>query len=302
MVTKIANSETVVAPAPVSEGAEVAHVDLANAELATILEAWQTATDRLQETHQRLQHEVARLTNELEKKNNELARKNRLADLGQVAAHVAHEVRNELVPLTLYLSLLKRRQSEDVDSLSLITRIETGFTAVESTVNDMLNFTADRVPSCQSLSVTEIVSDICESLSPQLTAQSIQTEIDIPVDTTVDADPDMLRRGVLNLVLNALDVMPGGGDLTICGCLGKDGFELEIADTGPGLSDEVSKQLFEPFFTTKSTGSGLGLAIVNRIAAAHGGELSAANCPQGGAAFTLSLPGNTSSPGNSEAA
>ena len=267
-----------------------ATTDLENAELATILQAWQTATDRLQETHGRLQREVSRLSDELEVKNRELARKNRLADLGQVAAHVAHEVRNELVPLTLYLSLLKRRQRDCPESLSLIARIETGLTAVESTVNDMLNFTADRLPSRKPLSVTQVVGDVCDSLSPQLSAHSIQTEIDIPPETTVQADPDMLRRGVLNLILNAIDVMPGGGDLSICGCVAKDNFELEIADSGPGLAEDVANQLFEPFFTTKSNGSGLGLAIVNRIAEAHGGGISAANCPQGGAAFTLSLP------------
>ena len=75
--------------------------------LAALLSAWQTATDRLQQTHQILREEVKRLTDELEIKNRELARKNRLADLGQMAAHVAHEVRNSLVPMTLYLSLLR---------------------------------------------------------------------------------------------------------------------------------------------------------------------------------------------------
>ena len=74
---------------------------------------------------------------------------------------------------------------------------------------------------------------------------------------------------------------------------GSDAVELEIADTGPGLSDEVSRRAFEPFFTTKSTGTGLGLAIVDRVAEVHGGEVLATNCPEGGAAFTIRIPRNS---------
>ena len=68
------------------------------------------------------------------------------------------------------------------------------------------------------------------------------------------------------------------------------GFELEIADSGPGLRDDVRRRMFEPFFTTKSSGTGLGLAIVGRIAEVHGGQITACNCPEGGAAFTLQIP------------
>ena len=81
-------------------------------ELHAVLAAWHSATDRLQQTHEVLRREVRRLTEELEVKNRELARKNRLADLGQMASHVAHEVRNSLVPITLYLSLLRRQLAE----------------------------------------------------------------------------------------------------------------------------------------------------------------------------------------------
>src|SRR5580704_9779491 len=85
----------------------------ASADLQTILAAWHTATLRLEQTHNALREEVQQLTAELEVKNRELARKNRLADLGQMASHVAHEVRNNLVPVTLYLSLLRRRLTSD---------------------------------------------------------------------------------------------------------------------------------------------------------------------------------------------
>ena len=81
----------------------------------------------------------------------------------------------------------------------------------------------------------------------------------------VTADRDMLRRAVLNLVLNAVDAMPEGGELVVTSYDGRGGFELEIADSGPGLSDEQLQKAFDPFFTTKSTGTGLGLSIVQRL-------------------------------------
>src|SRR5262245_6141706 len=112
------------------------------ADLQIILAAWNEATDRLQRTHEALQAEVRRLSDELEVKNRELARRNRLADLGQMASHVAHEVRNGLVPLKLYLSLLKRRVRDDANSSEIVGNVEAGFSALEVIVSDLLNFSA----------------------------------------------------------------------------------------------------------------------------------------------------------------
>jgi signal transduction histidine kinase len=118
----------------------------------------------------------------------------------------------------------------------------------------------------------------------------VVTTLDIPAGLRVWADRDMLRRAILNLSLNALDAMPDGGDLVFTGFAGAQGFELEVADSGEGLSTEVQRRAFEPFFSTKSGGTGLGLAIVCRIAESHGGSVTAANCAEGGAAFTIRIP------------
>jgi signal transduction histidine kinase len=259
-------------------------------DLETVLSAWHTATLRLEQTHDMLREEVRRLTDELEAKNRELARKSRLADLGQMAAHVAHEVRNNLVPVTLYMSLLRRRISENSGDIDILDKITAGFTSLEATVNDLLHFTSDREPCWQTFSLGKLVEDIYASLEPQFQAQSIQIEIDVPKNQFIAADQQMLRRAVLNLMLNALDAMPEGGTLTVTSYCGPNGIELEIADSGPGLSEDAMDKAFEPFYTTKSGGTGLGLAIVARIAEVHGGNVRAANCPEGGAAFTLTIP------------
>lgn len=259
-------------------------------DLQTVLAAWHGATVRLQQTHEALRAEVCRLTDELERKNRELARKNRLADLGQMAAHVAHEVRNNLMPVKLYLSLLRRRLAGQQPHLEVLEKVESGFLALEATVNDLLSFTADRDPLWEVVPLRRLIEEVLDSVGPQLAAQGVDAQIDVPKHVYLTADRDMLRRAALNLVLNSLDAMPSGGRIVVTSYVGRSGVELEFADSGPGLSDEVRRRAFEPFFTTKSAGTGLGLAIVYRVAELHGGTVSAANCPDGGAAFTLRFP------------
>ncbi|QDU26978.1 Sensor protein ZraS [Anatilimnocola aggregata] len=269
-------------------------------DLQTILAAWNEATDRLQHTHEALQAEVRRLSDELEDKNRELARRNRLADLGQMASHVAHEVRNGLVPLKLYLSLLRRRIRDDAEGIEIVGNVDAGFRALEVIVSDLLHFSAHRDPKLQLLSPGALAHDLCQSLQPQFVAQGIEAIVEAPLDLTTTADPDMLRRALLNLILNAVDAMPQGGQLHVTARTTPLGIEIEVADNGPGLQDDALARLFEPFFTTKSTGTGLGLAIVERIAEAHGGQVLAANCPKGGAAFTFCLPHRPLTPSPTE--
>jgi len=186
----------------------------ADADLQAVLTAWNAATVQLEQTHEALRGEVRRLTDELEEKNRELARKNRLADLGRMAAHVAHEVRNNLVPVNLYLSLLKRHIAGDGENLAVLAKIESGFAALETTVHDLLNFTSDREPQAVRFLLRDLVDDIHASLAPQVSAQAIEVKTDVPVELAVSGDRDMLRRAALNLTLNALDAMPDGGILT----------------------------------------------------------------------------------------
>lgn len=273
---------------PVPAGSEEAPTPAL--ELSTLLAAWNDATGRLEATHASLQEEVARLNGELELKNRELNRRNRLADLGQMASHVAHEVKNSLVPVTLYLSLLRRRLADDAPGLEILSQVEAGFTSLNATVNDLLSFTAHRQPHRRGFLVNELAEEIIESVAPQLRAQGVEVELDIPPHSLLDADREMIRRAILNLVLNALDAMPEGGELVITAYDGPRAFELEVADSGPGLPDGDKARLFEPFYSTKPTGTGLGLAIVSHIAEAHGGKVTAINCPEGGAAFTLRIP------------
>lgn len=259
-------------------------------DVQSLLAAWHSATVRLEQTHQALRDEVRLLTDELEAKNRELARKNRLEDLGRMAAHVAHEVRNNLVPVTLYLSLLRRRIVGDAQAVGVLDKVEAGFLALDATVNDLLQFTSDRDPQVETLRLDALLDELAGAVAPQLDAQGIELVSDIPPGLTLSADRHMLRRALFNLLLNALDVLPTGGAIVVTATPCHDGVEIEVADTGPGMSDEVRTRAFEPFFTTKTGGTGLGLAIVYRAAEVHQGCVRAMNCPDGGAAVSLWLP------------
>ena len=259
-------------------------------DLRAVLDAWTAATERLEQTHQALQAEVQRLTRELEIKNRELARKNRLADLGLMASHVAHEVRNHLVPVGLYLNLLRRRLASDPQGLEIVEKLETAFRALDNMVADLLHFTRDREPKLQPVCLRQLVEEVLSGLRTQCEAQKIHTRLQIPQELNVLADADMLRRAVLNLLLNSLDVMPDGGTITIS-ALSADGMvELAVADTGPGIPEDALPKVFEPFFTTKEGGTGLGLTIVMRIAEAHHGRVIAENPPGGGACIRIQWP------------
>ena len=157
-------------------------------------------------------------------------------------------------------------------------------------MNDLLQFTSDRQPLFRWFALKPLVEEVVDSVRPQLDAQGIDVMCDVPQGTQIPADRDMLRRALLNLVFNAMEVMSDGGSLDLSAYDNGSGVELEVADSGPGLNDHTRRHLFEPFFTTKAGGTGLGLTIVERIVEAHGGMIQAMNCPQGGAAFILVFP------------
>lgn len=264
--------------------------ELRDVDLETILSAWQTATDRLQQTHELLRTEISRLSDELEAKNVELARQNRLADIGRMASHVAHEVRNSLMPLTLYLSLLQRQVQDEPKTRKLVEQIQSGFVGLETTVSDLLSFTTDRDPKREQVALRTLIEELVESLAPQLRSQGIEVDIQVVGEETIFADLNMLRRALLNLILNAIDVMKEGGELTLRSETQGNDCLIQVLDRGTGIPQDVLDRVCDPFFTTKSEGTGLGLAIVERTATAHQGEVLIANREDGGASITLRIP------------
>ncbi|MBL8889772.1 MAG: hypothetical protein JNL67_07315 [Planctomycetaceae bacterium] len=265
--------------------------------LESVLEIWQSTTARLEQTHLTLQAEVRRLTAELEEKNRQLAKKNRLADLGQMAGHVAHEVRNHLVPLTLYLSLLRRQQTASSSastsgftSLQLLDKIDTNLNSMRTMVHDLLNFTANRQPQWTTFHLGGLIDELMDEIRSQCSAHGIRLSSQVAPQVTLSADIDMVRSAIRNLLLNAVDALADGGTLTVDAQRDGQALRIDVVDDGPGIPPELQARLFDPFFTTKATGTGLGLSIVERIMESHAGVVRVQTRVPQGTCFSLYFP------------
>lgn len=139
---------------------------------------------------------------------------------------------------------------------------------------EILKFTSQRAPQCRWVGVRQLIEDALRSLAAGLEAQHISVKLDVPTGELAWLDREMLHRAVTTLARRALDGMRRGGDLVVTSYSFPDEFELEIADSGPGLSEAA----------------GAGIAAVRRIVGAHGGSVLERNCPEGGAAFMLKFP------------
>jgi signal transduction histidine kinase len=144
--------------------------------------------------------------------------------------------------------------------------------------------------SWESFTVRELVEEVVASLASRLAAQAVEVFLDVPASHRLFGDRKLLGRAVENLVINALESMPRGGSLVATSAAEPHAMELEIADTGPAMSDGERGDVFDLMPAEQRGSSGWGLAVVRRIAEMHGGRVSAANCPDSGVALTLHIP------------
>lgn len=215
-----------------------------------------------------------------------------LAEVGQVAAGMAHELRN---PLTA-IKMLVQANREDIESQGLPSEdlrvIETEIRRMEDRLNVFIDFARPPRPERRVLDLRSVVDQTLSLLGGRARKQRVALRFEPPgAPVEVEADGEQLRQLLVNLALNALDVMPRGGVLEVAvGPVADGHVEVAVLDTGPGIPRRHLPRLYEPFFTSKETGLGLGLVVSQRIAHDHGGTLAAANRPQGGARFVLRLP------------
>jgi len=262
-------------------------------DLATIIRAYYDVTERLKQSHDMLGREIYRLREELAAKNRELQRRERLAALGEMAAGVAHEIRNPLGGIGLYVSLLARELADRPDQLDLVRRMAVGVRSLESVVGDILMFAGEGKPDCREVSLGVILDSVLTHTAGRTEAQGATIDVQPDLEgVTLCCDAGQVERALLNLILNALDAAGDRGHVWVRGGDGRDGmFSLVVEDDGPGIDPAFVDRIFHPFFTTKAGGTGLGLAIVHRIAEAHGGNVVAGQRDDGdGAAMVLSLP------------
>jgi signal transduction histidine kinase len=264
-------------------------------ELGAIIGAYNSVTEQLKQSHERLRGEVERMREELVRKNRQLRRRERLAALGEMAAGVAHEIRNPLGGIQMFASLLRRDLADRPDSLRLVERIIQGVGSLESIVTDILEFSRPMEPQPARVNLGMLAREVIELAAARSGDGAVPIEIeDGAAEVELITDGRLLQRAVLNLVFNAVDATAAakrGGKVTIHGRSGRrEQVLISVSDEGAGIPAEMMDRIFNPFFTTKSNGTGLGLAIVHQTVETLGGTIQAANRQGGGATFTLTLP------------
>jgi signal transduction histidine kinase len=222
----------------------------------------------------------------------------KMAQLGLLTATVAHEIRNPLGSVRTSAFVLKRKfANKQPDAMPLIDRIENGITRCDDIISQLLDYARSREISKQEMALDDWIVKIATEQAEHL-PESISLECDLALDQmTVPIDADRLQRVLVNLISNAAEAIGTQNDgtsraekITISSYMRGSMVEISVADTGPGIPDDLKDKILQPLFTTKSFGTGLGLSASVNIVEKHGGTLSYENAEGGGAIFRFTLP------------
>lgn len=216
----------------------------------------------------------------------QVALKRNLESLGEMSAGLAHEFKNAIATLQGYAQLLQSlelNEKAQTATASLLNEVRN----LSSMVTAFLNFARPQPLQVDDVQLKELIEECAAELKPLLDELGVKLEIDAS-ERIVRADERMLRQALINLLRNAAEAIPEHGSEK--SVFVKIDNEIEIRDTGTGIPPAQLPKIFIPFFTTKPKGHGIGLALTHRIVTDHGGTLTAANAPEGGAVFTIKLP------------
>ncbi|HXV79381.1 MAG TPA: ATP-binding protein, partial [Candidatus Binatia bacterium] len=226
----------------------------------------------------------------------EVLHRERLSALGNLAATVAHEIRNPLNAISMGLQRIKVefQPNDDQEQYSRVTELMLGEVhRLNSIVEQFLSLARPLEIKPEALRVADVLNEIATLVEGEAQQSKVQIRVVAPLTLPpLKADREYLRQTLLNLILNGLQAMPEGGTLTLEANTSNGNFLISVTDTGTGIAPENRRRIFEPYFTTKAKGSGLGLAIARRIIEAHGGKITVTNEAGGGCRFLISLPIN----------
>lgn len=216
----------------------------------------------------------------------------RIESLGGIVNKIVHDIRNPLGSIELITSLLRKELNNDSDKQRLIDHVIYGVKNIDNILSNLLHFTTIPRPKFRMVSIDDVLNKCLDVLSYTIIKHQITVIRDIPPDIRILCDETLMRQVFVNLFLNSLQAISTGGVLSIIVSEDKVkcGVEINIKDSGSGISPEYIDRIFDPFFTTKNKGTGLGLTIVHNIIKVHGGSVRVHSKLEEGTTFIIRLP------------
>ena len=242
-----------------------------------------------QDSERTARHLVA-LNKQLEASVEHLKRADRLSAVGELSAGLAHEIRNPIASIEGAIDVLER-DAEDVEKREeFLGIIKKECRRVSRLLSDLLDFGRPREPQLRTVSVSEIIDSVVTLANPIAERQGVRLITSLSAESAVQVDPVQMQQVVLNLTLNAIQAMPGGGSVTLSSSAEESTVKVDVRDEGVGIPPEDFDKVFDPFYTTKERGIGLGLSVAHQIVKTHGGTIKLFRNPSAGMTFRIVLP------------
>lgn len=246
--------------------------------------AWYLVS-QLQENQRQLSGTLA----DLQTTRAQLINEEKLAAVGRLASGIAHEIRN---PVAMIVSALSTATDaftigSEREEMFGIARRQAG--RLEALTNDFLTYAKPTVPTRSPVRLSDLVGSVVSVSNVRAAERGIEVTGELEDDQAIPVDASQIEGALLNLCLNAMDAISGGGTIAITASLESGSLRMDVANSGPAISAANMDRIFEPFFTTKPAGTGLGLAIARSVAKAHGGDLWVSSNEDGHVVFTMTL-------------
>ena len=241
---------------------------------------------------QQMEEKIQTTTADLRKTEAQLIRSEKLAALGQLAAGIAHEIRNPLTSINILINSIREKKTDEISYQEDLGVIEEEIHRINEIVEQFLRFARPAPPLLKKTEIVSLFEEILQLLRPQLERQKISVQKDLRTLPPMTIDQEQMKQVILNLLMNAMQAMPKGGRLKLGGQVSEDDqwVQLFVQDSGIGIPPEDINKLFDPFFSAREGGIGLGLSIAHRIIDQHHGRIEVESTPGKGTFFMIWLP------------
>ncbi len=221
----------------------------------------------------------------------EMSRAEHLATLGELAAGLAHEIRNPLAGIAGVVDVMGKELPPDSPSRAVMGDVQKEVIHIQNILNDLLSYSRPRSPNFHPADLNTTIEQAVQLARQQVLTKPVQILFQTnPALPKVLHDPALIQQVTLNLLLNGIQAISGEGRVEVHASLESGFATIQVNDTGRGIPSEALGKLFKPFFTTRREGTGLGLSLAHSIVQSHGGKIDVANAPQKGAQFKIWLP------------